>query len=240
MQEKDADAPAPARKRGGAKTGGDAGRAKVSRAKQGHFLTAREREALRQGAAPATRSEYEGRRADRERKDQASAHARAKRKALTFAQAALEDLAFLASVMDPDWLYELATHLEPPPGVPLEVAQGFQMEGVLPRLLESLAEKVGAERAPEVEAMVDPHNASLWPTGYTQGGSVRLQRSGATLAALWLAGLERGLNASERGRQVHTLLHAVRAPPPPPAGEADVPRKAARRKLPRGRKPSAK
>jgi hypothetical protein len=50
-----------------------------------------------------------------------------------------------------------------PPGVPLAIAQAFEMEAALPRLLEHFAEKVGAERAPEVAPMKDPHNLSLWP-----------------------------------------------------------------------------
>lgn len=236
MQEKDADAPAHTRGRGGAKTGGDSVRAKSSRAKQGHFLTMREREALRRGPILQVRSPLESKRLERERRDQASANARAKRKALTFAQAALEDLAFLASVMDADWLYDLATHLEPPPGVPVEVAQGFEMDAALPRFLEGIAGKVGLERAPEVEAMVDPHNVKLWATGYAQGGPVRLQRRGAALAALWLAAVERGLNAAERGRQVHTILDATHAPPSAPRGaEAPPPRKPGRRRIPRGK-----
>jgi hypothetical protein len=254
MPEKDAEPPAGRSGSGKGKDAGASARAKSSRAKQGHFLTTREREVLRSGPklVQSTRREYDSRRLERDRRDLASDHARAKRKALASAQAALEDLAFLANVMDPDWLYELATHIDArpgvpleelkrlglpePPGVPLAIAQAFEMEAVLPRLLEGLAQKVGGERAPEVEPMMDPHNLSLWPQGYKQGGEVRLQRRGAALVALWLAGMERGLNASEQGRQVHTLTHSIRAPTPPPTGDTGFGRKG-RRTLPRGRKP---
>jgi hypothetical protein len=243
--------PAAKATRADSETLGSVGRAKSSRAKQGHFLTTREREVLRNPVPlQSTPIPHGGPKAERARRDQASASARAKRKALTFATAALEDLAFLGATMDSEWWYEVATHVEPLklpvreeplPGVTrsadeiqLEVAQALQADSTLARFLEAISEKVGLERAPEVEPMMDPHNLSLWPAGYTQRGPVVLQRRGAALISLWLAALERGLNAAERGRQIHTVTDSIRAPTPPVAPALGFPK--GRRRLPRGEK----
>lgn len=193
MPEKDVETPAKSLKRAPGKVLDGLGRAK-----EGHFLTLRDRLRLEKGPdyQPETRLRYRGPRVVRERRNQASAYARTRRKALEQAKGALDDLAFLGRVMGPDWLLDVVTHrvsrAEYDSAV---VPPGIGRPGALPVFLELVARQVGLVR---------------WPTHGRKG---KAQQGPYVLVHL-LAALERGLNAQEDGFQEHSIAYHVRPPEP--------------------------
>jgi hypothetical protein len=194
MTEKDLETPAKSLKRAPKMDAESLGRAK-----EGHFLTPRDRLRLEKGPdyAPGTLLHYRGPRVARERKNQASAYARARRKSLEQAKGALEDLAFLARVMGDDWLLELVTHRLSRPSVESLTAPISPLRpGALPVFLELVARQTGLQRWPV-------------PTHRKQQAA-----KGPLVVVHLLAALERGLNAQEDGYLQHSLTYQVRPPPP--------------------------
>jgi hypothetical protein len=179
-----------------------------SGARRGYFLTARDRQYLRDGPEPkqTTKRIYRGKRIDRERRNYKSAHARVVREAMRDARGALEDLVFLARIMPPEWLYGLVTEARPlleplPEDVPdafqrAQIASLGRREAPLEEYLKLLATRVGWER---------------WPTHRIESGEiVESKPTGLHVAVRLASALERGLNDAEREGPVHQVTIVTR------------------------------
>jgi hypothetical protein len=183
-------------------------------ARRGHFLTARDRQYLRDGPEPkqTTKRIYRGKRIDRERRNYKSAHARVVREAMRDARGALDDLVFLARIMPQEWLYNLFTENRPLyPPLPEDVPDAFQRAQIsalgraqapLEDLLKLLAGRVGWER---------------WPTHRIEGGEILESKpTGLHVAVRLASALEQGLNDSEREGSVHQVSIVTRRSDEPP------------------------
>ncbi len=190
-------------------------KASPSNAKQrGHFLTALDRSYLREGPEPKqkTRRIYRGKRIDQERRAYKVQYARVVREAKRDARGALEDLAFLARTMDPEWLYDLITeshHLYPPTEVdypePLQrhaVTLTGRREAPLEEVLRHAAKAIGWER---------------WvKSDYAEGRAINTGRRGERVAVRLAGSIEQGLNDAEE-EPLHQVSITTRKP-----GEATV------------------
>lgn len=174
------------------KESSEAGKRSRRPLRRGHFLTHRDVEFLREGPEPVqrTRRKYGGKRFEQERRTYKVAYARVVRESTRDARGALEDLAFLAETLGPDWLYDLVTETRPlhEPSK-AEVPESFDRERImltgykrspLEAFLEAVAEKVGWLKWPEKTV--------------GHGELVKEERAGERVAVRLLAALERGLN----------------------------------------------
>ena len=163
--------------------------------KRGHFLTALDRSYLREGPEPKqkTRRIYRGKRIDQERRAYKVQYARVVREAMRDARGALEDLAFLARTMPPDWLYDLLTeshHLYPP--TEEDYPEALQRQTVT---------LTGRPEAPLEEVLHHAAKAIGWErwvkSDYRDGHAVNIGRRGERVAVRLAGSIERGLNDAE-------------------------------------------
>jgi hypothetical protein len=175
--------------------------------RRGHFLTSLDREYLREGPEPKQKTQriYRGKRIERERRAYKVAYARVVREAMRDARGALEDLAFLARTMEPDFLYHLVTESHPlyPPGedevrdpaMRDMVMLTGRVQGPVEELLRLAAARIGWER---------------WvKSDYSEGRVTKTTRSGERVVVRLVAAIEQGLNEGEAEAQATETQHEV-------------------------------
>jgi hypothetical protein len=175
--------------------------------RRGHFLTARDREYLREGPEPKQKTQriYRGRRIEQERRAYKVAYARVVREAMRDARGALEDLAFLAGTMEPDWVYNLLTESRPlyPP----------RDEELRDPAMRDVLMLTGRIQAP-IEEILRLACATIgWErwikSDYSEGRVTKTGRHGERVVVRLVAAIEAGLNEGEAAAQATETLHEV-------------------------------
>lgn len=203
-----------------------------SKAKGWHFLTANDRALLltppQAPPGPGRRAVLPSKRAAKERKKLQDRYNKTRREAKLHFRGALEDLVFLAELMDREWLWDVLTQTRR-----LNEAQNRGIFAAVPptftpleQFLHALIQKVGwAPFPPTVMALPNPERDTT--TGFTRPGTPTPTEQAWARGELYVerltTALEAGLHATGRPearidvrlRAVPDLAEAWKTKPPP-------------------------